>query len=204
MDFEQLSNKYRTIKSPIQPLATSANNSSETNSLFEKIEQENAYSKKQSKQFYIITSIVAIVYVFIFIINPDPDLTLENRLAGSAYILASVILAFLFRKKHRQIKNTMYISTPKIFLEEARKRFAFWNRDQLWLILVVFLVDVASMFSISKYFNFLNETTALIISQALYFGLLGFGFYMGKKSWTKKKKPILLKIEEMLAGFDEH
>ncbi|WP_167619452.1 hypothetical protein [Maribellus sediminis] len=204
MDFEQLSKKYRTIKSPDESLATSTNDSVTANSLFEKIEQHNVYSKKQSKQFYIITSIVAIVYVVVFIINPDPDLTLENRLAGSAYILASIILAILFRKKHKKIKNSMYISTPKSFLEEAQKRFRFWNRNQLWLVLVVLLVDVASMFSISKYFDFINNTSALIISQLLYFGLLAFGFFMGKKSWTKKKKPILLKIDEMLAGFDEH
>lgn len=203
MDFDQLSKKYRNIKSPAEQLSDSTKDAGKANSIFEKIKKDDAYSKKQSKQFYIITSIVAVVYVLIFIVNPDPNLTLKNRLAGSAFILASLILAFMFRKKHKRITNTMYLSSTKSFLEEAQKRFRFWNRNQLWLIPVVLLVDVASLGSISKYFDFLSQTSSIILSQFLYFGLLAFGFFMGKKSWTKKKKPILLKIDKMLAAFDE-
>ncbi|WP_297100494.1 hypothetical protein [uncultured Draconibacterium sp.] len=203
MDFDQLSEKYRTIKSPVEPLSAKTVDSGEAKSLFEKIKKHDAYSKKQSKQFYIITSVVAVVYILVFIINPDPYLTLQNRLAGCAFILASLILAFLFKKKHKRITNTMLLSSTKSFLEEAKKRFRFWNRDQLWLILVVLLVDVASVFSISKYFDFLSQTNSIILAQLLYFGLLTFGFFMGKKSWTKNKKPILDKIETMLSEFEQ-
>ncbi|WP_319591242.1 hypothetical protein [uncultured Draconibacterium sp.] len=203
MNFESLSEKYREIKSPAEPISAATANSRDGNGLFEKIKKHDAYSKKQSKQFYIITSIVAVIYVFVFIINPDPNLTLQNRLAGCAFILASLILAFLFKKKHKKISNVVFLSSTKSFLEEARTRFQFWNRDQLWLILVVLLVDVASVFSISKYFELLSQTNSIIITQLIYFGLLIFGFFMGKKSWTKRKKPILEKIESMLCEFEQ-
>lgn len=203
MDFDQLSEKYRTIKSPVEPMSVKTVGSGEAKSLFEKIKKHDAYSKKQSKQFYIITSVVAVVYILVFIINPDPNLTLQNRLAGCAFILASLILTFLFKKKHKRITNTIFLSSTKSFLKEARKRFRFWNRDQLWLIIVVLLVDVASLFSITKYFDFLSQTNSIILAQLLYFGLLTFGFFMGKKSWTKKKKPILDKIETMLSEFEQ-
>ena len=202
MNFEQLSQKYRNIKSPVEQQA-SVTDSGTTNNLFDVIKKQDAYSKKQSKRFHIITSIVAVVYIVVFIINPDPDLTLQNRLAGGAYILASIILAFLFLRKHNKIKNTIYLSSTKNFLEEARKRFSLWNKNQLWLVLVVLLVDIATMFSMSNYFDFISSANAIIISQLIYFALLAFGLYMGKKQWKKTKKPILEKIEEMLAAFED-
>jgi hypothetical protein len=203
MDLKKLSEKYKSIKSPVETQSLSRSESNETNSLLEIIKKEDSKSKKQSKRFYIITSITTIVYVLIFIINPDPELTIKTRLAGSCFIFASLILAVLFWKKHSQIKETWYTSSPKIFLEEAKKRFQFWNRKQLWLIVVIVLVDVASMFSLSNYFESLGHTKGIIIYQLLFLSLMIFGFFMGKKEWQKNKKPIFTKIEEMLSGFEE-
>lgn len=198
-----MTNKYKSIKSPANQDPLHNPESKKTDNLLETIKKEDANSKKQSKRFYIITSIAAVVYVLMFIVNPDPDLTLMIRLAGSCYVLASLILAILFWKKHNQLKKTWFLESPKIFLEEARKRFKFWNKKQLWLIVVVLLVNLATLVSVSKYFEYLNNLSGIIIFQLIYFSLLGFGFFMGKKEWKKNKKPILLKIEKMLAGFDE-
>ena len=203
MDFKKLSEKYKSVKSPVDPHALPHPESKKTNSLLEIIKNEDAKSKKQSKRFYIITSITSLVYVLIFIVNPDPELTIKNRLAGSCFIFASLILAVLFWKKHSQIKKTWYASSSKIFLKEAKKRFQFWNRKQLWLIVVVILVDIASMFSLSDYFETLGHTRGIIIYQFVFFGLLIFGFIMGNKEWQRNKKPIFNKIEEMLSGFEE-
>jgi hypothetical protein len=203
MNYKELSAKYKAIKSPAKQQQLSDLNATEKNSLLETIKEEDANSKKQSKRFYIITSIAAIVYVLLFIVNPDPDLTIKNRIAGSCYVVASLILAILFWKKHNQIKQAWYLASPKVFLNEAKKRFQFWNWKQLWLIVVVLLVNVATMVSLSKYFEYLNNVNGIIVFQLIYFSLLAFGFIMGKKDWQKNKKPILLKIEKMLAGFDE-
>lgn len=203
MDYKQLSEKYKAIKSPEKQHKSSELNAMKKNSLLETIKKEDANSKKQSKRFYIITSIAAIVYTIIFIVNPDPDLTIKNRLAGSCYVVASIILAILFWKKHNQIKQTWYLASPKVFLNEAKKRFQFWNKKQLWLIVVVLLVNLATMVSVSKYFEYFNKLNGIIVFQLIYFSLLAFSFIMGKKDWQKNKKPILLKIEKMLAGFDE-
>jgi hypothetical protein len=203
MDYNELTEKYKTIKSPEKQQESLNLNESGKNSLLETIKIDDANSKKQSKRFYIITAITAAIYIVVFIINPDPDLTLKHRLAGTCYILASIILAALFRKKHDHLKKIWYTSSPKVFLEEAKKRFQFWNKKQLWLIMVVLLINVATLISVSKYFEYLNNLNGIIVFQLIYFSLLAFGFIMGKREWTKRKKPILLKIEEMLSGFEE-
>lgn len=203
MDFEKLSQKYKSIQSPIETQSLFDLAPKETSSLLDIIIKEDSKSRKQSKRFYIITSVTAVIYILIFIVNPDPDLTILNRLAGTCFIVASIILAVLFRDKHKQIKKTWYISSPKVFLEEAQKRFQFWNRKQLWLILVILLVDIASMLSLSNYFEYLGHTNGIILYQSVFAGLILFGFYMGRKEWQRTKKPIYTKIEEMLSGFEE-
>ena len=102
MDFEQLSKKYRDLKSPVVSDILNKPESGKTNSLMEIIKKEDTFSKKQSKRFYIISAITTVLYVLIFIINPDPELTLTYRIAGSCYVAASLILFALFWKKHKK------------------------------------------------------------------------------------------------------
>ena len=203
MDFEQLSDKYKGIKSPIKIQSSEQKQSGNKSSLFEIIQKEDSNSKKQSKRFYLITSITAIVYILVFIVNPDPNLTIKNRLAGSCYIIASIILAILFWKKHKQLKESSYLSSSREFLKEAKKRFQFWNKKQLWFIAVIILVNIASLISLTRYIENLDHTKGIFIYEIVFFVLFIFGFLMGKRSWTKNKKPILLKIEKMLISFEE-
>lgn len=203
MDFNKLSQKYKSIKSPTESQNLSQASKSQTQGLLEVIKREDAKSRKQSKRFYLITSITALVYVLVFIVNPDPDLTLANRIAGGCFIVAAVILALLFRKKHKQLEKISYLSSPKTFLEHAKKRFQFWNLKQLWLVVIIILVDVASIISLSNYFDLLSQTKGIILYQLLFLGMLVFGFFMGKREWEKHKKPTFAKIEEMLSGFAE-
>lgn len=203
MDYKQLSEKYKAIKSPENQQNSSKLYGKGKNGLLETIKKEDTKSKKQAKRFYIITSVVAVLYFIIFIVNTDPDLSLKNRLAGSCYIIASLILAFLFRKKHNKIKTSFYLAPTKEFLYEAKKRFQLGNKQQLWLVLVILLVDIASFLSSSNYFYFLGTLQGIVTFQVLFIGLLVLGLFFGKKEWSKNKKPIVDKIDKMLVSFDE-
>ncbi len=203
MDFKEFSEKYKNIKSPGISEDLDHKESDIPSNLLEMIKKENAKSKKYTKRFYIIFAITAIVYVLIFIVNPDPDLTLINRIAGSCYVIASLILFTLFWRKHKKIKNTSYLASPKEFLEEAKTRFQFWNPNQWWLLVVVVLVDIGASFSLLRYLGEMDKTIGIIIFQFIYILLLIFGFYMGKKEWIKTKKPLYTEIENMLSGFAE-
>lgn len=203
MDFEKFSEKYQGIRLPAEAQTSIRTETNEAMGLLEIVKKEDAKSKKQSKRFFLVTAIATVVYIFIFIVNPDPELSINTRLAGSCFIVAFLILAVLFREKHNRLKKSLYLVSLKEFLEGAKKRFQFWNPKQLWLIAVVLLVDVAGMFSISKYFDHFGPFSGIIVYQVLYFGFLAFGFFMGRRDWAKNKKPILTKIEKMLAGFEE-
>ena len=203
MDFEQFSEKYKKIKSPDANQATDNSSHEDSSGLMELLMKEDIKSKKVSRRFYIIYGIGGVLYFLLFIANPDPQLTIRNRIAGTCFVVAFAVLGILFWKNYSEINKSMYLNSPRKFLIAAKKRFSFWNKKQLWLIPVVLLINLGSSISISRYYGNLSPIIAMGIFQFVFWGTMIYGFFKGKQAWIKNKKPIFLKIDKMLAGFEE-
>lgn len=200
MDFENFSEKYRNIKSPEIQLSDSEN---DNHSFLSFLEQEETENKYRYRRMYILYAIGAVVYFSVYTLNPDPDLTIANRLAGLSYFIAFLILLIIYRKRFSEINQASFLRSPIDFLKVARSRYIFWNKRQLWLIPVLILVNLGTSLSFLKYFENLNPFTGILLIQLVFWSLMLFGYYRGKQAWAKKKRPILSKIDKMLAGFSE-
>jgi len=203
MNLEQFSEKYKALKSPEIQLSSSVTGHGNTG-FMKYLETEEKESKRRYYRMYILYAIGAVAYFALYVLNPDADLTLANRLAGVCYVLAFAMLLLISRKRYSEMKRTSFLNSPFQFLKDARSRYIFWNKRQIWLIPVLLLVNLGTSLSVSKYLSDIEPIVGILVIQMAFWSLMIFGLYMGKKTWKKKKKPILLKIDKMLAGFDEH
>lgn len=203
MNFESLSEKYRELKSPPENTDVILGTKEQDSPFLNILQIEEAKAKRKYKQMYIFYAIGAVGYFGAFILNTDPDLTIRNRIAGTCFILAFAILAVLSCKRFSEIKRSSFLDSQKQFLQNARKSYLFWNKQQIWLIPVLLFVNAGATFSVSNHFGELTNVTGVLLFQAAFWSLMGFGFYMGKQAWAKKKKPILEKIEAMLREFEQ-
>ncbi|KJF41787.1 hypothetical protein [Draconibacterium sediminis] len=203
MNFEALSKKYKELKSPTKNTDGFLGNEEQNTSFLNILQTQEADAKRKYKRMYILYAIGAVGYLGIFIINTDPDLTIRNRIAGTCFIIAFVILSVLSRKRFSEIKRSSFLDSQKQFLQNARKSYLFWNKQQIWLVPVLLFVNAGATFSVSNHFGNLNILTGVFLFQAAFWCLLGIGFYMGKREWTKKKEAILKKIEAMLLEFEQ-
>ncbi|WP_297087288.1 hypothetical protein [uncultured Draconibacterium sp.] len=203
MNFELLSEKYKELKSPEEITTGILGKNTEESSFLNTLRIEEAETRRKYFRRYILYAVGAVAYFSIFILNADPDLTLRNRIAGTCFVVAFAILAVLSRKRFSEIKRSSFLDSQKQFLKNARKSYLFWNKQQLWLIPVLLFINAGATFSVSNHFGDLNITTGVLLFQLAFWCLLGFGFYMGKKAWTNKKKPVLNKIEAILLEFEQ-
>lgn len=203
MKFEQFSEIYREIKSPVMDFSIHGDSGNSFVSFTELLKKEDAKSKKILRRYNIIYTIIAVFYFLLTIVNPDKDLNIQNRIAGGCYVIAFVIFVWMLRKMYKKIKKVNYATSPKMFLEEAKIRFSFWTKLQLPLIPFLILINAGASISLTNYFGSLGIMNGLILFQLIFLVFMAFGFFMGKRNWSKNKKPILNKIDEMLSGFED-
>ncbi|WP_347839849.1 hypothetical protein [uncultured Draconibacterium sp.] len=203
MNFELLSEKYKELKSPAEITTGILGKNTEESSFLNTLRIEEAETRRKYFRRYILYAVGAVAYLSVFILNPDTDLTLADRISGTCFVLAFAILAIFSHKRFNEISRSSFLDSPKQFLRNARKSYLFLNKKQLWLIPTLLLVNAGATLSVTNHFGNLELETGILLFQAAFWCLLGFGFYMGKKAWTNKKKPVLNKIEAILLEFEQ-
>ncbi|WP_321371260.1 hypothetical protein [uncultured Draconibacterium sp.] len=203
MNFESLSEKYRELKSPAETTDGILGNTNQESSFLNTLQIEETENRRKYRRMYIFYALGAVGYFGAFILNTDPDLTLTKRIAGTCFVLAFAVLAVLSRKRFSEISSSSFLDSPKQFLKNARKSYSLWNKQQLWLLPVLLFVNAGATLSVSDNFGNLKLVTGILLFQAVFWCLMGFGFIMGKRAWTKKKKPTLQKIETLLLEFEQ-
>ena len=203
MNFELLSEKYSELKSPEEMTTGILGNKNQESPFLNMLQTNEAEAKRKYRRMYIFYAIVGAAYFFIFVLNPDTGLTQAERIAGTCFIFAFAILAVLSRKRFSEISRASFLDSPKMFLRNARKNYVFWNKHQLWLLPVLLFVNAGATLSLLDNFGNFKLLTGILLFQTAFWCLMGFGLFMGKKTWTKKRKPTLQKIERLLLDFEQ-
>ncbi len=157
---------------------------------------------KSAKWMYII---LVFSYALMFVINPDKDLTIMNRVAGICYILAFTYLAILFRKYFKDQQKTDYSLSSSEMLANAAEKYKMNYRQLLQIVPALLLIDAG--ISITAYYAnvFVNfePVYRILLVQAFYIPVLVISFIIGYSSWHKRQKPLRDKALEMLKKLNE-
>ncbi len=168
------------------------NHSIDVDNLINRTQKEDKRNQKLMKGVFILYVICTVLYSMLLLFNPDPDLKLFDRLGGLCYVAAFLIGAIYFRREYKNYKNTDY-SQPLIqLLEKTEKRYRFFSRKWIPIIVVLVLIDMGIILTQhARDYPFIQDVAdSVLIIQAGYWIIMFVSGFIGYLIWNKRSYPI--------------
>lgn len=197
MDIDELKNELGGLVAPEHINIDQDKNQS--SGFIDRLKKADLKSKEILRRFYLIYFVIALFYFGLFILNPDPDLKLTDRINGTLLFLGILLFAIMGRIKYAELRKMRYDQPTQLFLLKALGRYKFWTREMNYMLLIVLVVNVGSCRSwVFNYPVFENLLLDIIAFQIVFFATMSVGLYFGHRHWEKHKKPIVDELNELL------
>jgi hypothetical protein len=199
MDIDAFKDSNSQINAPEGLDSFVKENSIESGGIIDQLKRADKRSKIVLRRFYIAYFSIATVYFTVFIVNPDPDLKLYDRINGSLLFMGIILFAVLAKRKHFKLSHVNYDQNTLAFLHDALARYKFWTPDMKYLVLGVVVVNVGSCRSyLMHYPQFDDILMDLLLFQAVFLFLMAIGLFFGFRHWNTHRKPIYIDIVTLL------
>ena len=199
MDIDKLKNEIGGLRAPENFTLAKGGEEDQTIKFIARLKKADLNSKKKLKGFYIIYFFIAAFYFGLFILNPDQDLKLNDRINGTLLFIGILLFAILGKIKYSELRKTRYDQPTQKFLLNALHRHKFWPREMNYTLLIVILINVGSCRSFVYNYPIVEKMILDIIAfQLVFFIVMSIGFYFGYQYWKKHKKPMYKEIKYLL------
>jgi hypothetical protein len=174
------------------------------NSLVSELETKDSKYKKIMRRFQILFFVCIFLYAGLFLINPDPELTVNDRIAGACYVVAFTLFALQFRTLYKRYKHVNYFDPVKKVLEDAERRYRLWQKSTLLVLVSILCIDAATLLILYDRFEgrwtFWQFFTGV---QLVFVFIIALGFVIGYIRWRKESRPIWLSAKQLLKELEE-
>ncbi|MFO7616140.1 MAG: hypothetical protein R6V75_02730 [Bacteroidales bacterium] len=158
-------------------------------------------NKRLMYRMFILYLIFAVIYLGLMIINPDPDLSMENRIQGVFYVMIFAVAAFFFRYHYRKTYQADYTAPVLKMLEAARDRHQLMRPGKIWFVIFIVLsCDIVVTWALADnhWPASWNMLTTILVIQAGYFTIMGLSFLVGYLIWRKKSRPLVRNLTRII------
>ena len=199
MDIDDLQKEMGSLKAPENLSFVQGEEENESSNFIVQLKKADHKSREKLKRFYIIYFVIAAFYFGLFILNPDPELKLNDRINGTLLFLGILLFAIFGKMKYSELRKLRYDQPTHPFLLNALDRYKFWPREMNYALLIVLLINVGSCRSfVFNYPVFENLVLDIIAFQIVFFIAMSIGLYFGYQYWKKHKKPIVDELSSLL------
>jgi hypothetical protein len=161
-------------------------------------------NKRLMHRMFILYAAFAVFYLGLLILNPDPDLTLDNRIQGVIYVLIFVVAAFFFRYHYRKTYQVDYTTPVLKMLEDARERHRLLRPGKIWfLVFIVLTCDIVVTWALAEdtWPVSWSLLTIILVIQAGYYSVMGISYLIGYLVWRKKSRPLVRNLTILIEEF---
>ncbi|MEI6122749.1 MAG: hypothetical protein WCQ95_03905 [Bacteroidota bacterium] len=164
----------------------------DVDNLINRTQKEDNRNKGLMKGVFVLYLICTILYAFILPFNPDPDLTIYERVGGLFYVAAFLIGTIYFRKEYLIYKKMDYTLPLLQLLELTEKRYRFYSPKWIPIIIIVALINVGISLSLTgSHHLWIHEPiNKFLFIQATYWLLVFTSGFIGYLIWKKRSYPI--------------
>lgn len=166
--------------------------------LTSKLRSEDNRNMKITRNFQWIMWILAPLYLGFFLINPDGEMKLADRLMGLFDGLAFLIFAIYFRKYYKEYKTVDYALPTLEMLKKAAHRYKLFHKFTLVVLIPVILVGAGTTSSLYNNFPNVSPLKSILLISGSYIALMAVSASIGVLIWYKRQKPLRDKALELI------
>lgn len=167
--------------------------------LIEKLRSKDADNIKLTRFVQVLYFAIIILFTVVYIINPDPELVMNRRMAGMFMVTGFTIFLIYINYYYRKYKKINYTDSVKNVLQSAEKRYRIWHPNMLIVLIAVVLIGVGIAISLLPKFPPTWSKPLIILSFVLIILLFfSLGFYHGYKQWKKDSRPLWIAAKKLL------
>lgn len=203
MDLEELKNEMEGLIAPNNIPIAKNEMQNKSSGLIERLRKADLKSKGILRRFYMIYFAIALFYFGLFILNPDPDLKLNDRINGTLLFLGILLFAIMGRMKYAELIKLRYDQPTHTFMHKTLARYKFWTHEMNYALLIMVLINIVSCRSyVDNYPKFESLWLNILSFQIVFFLAMSIAFYFGHQHWKKHKKPMVDELNNLLSEED--
>jgi len=183
---------YNNISPELHEETQQTANFSYTENLIARMRKEDNRNKKIMFGMFILYLVFTIFYAILFIFNPDPELSLTDRMAGHSYVLAFIIGTFYFIWEYLIYKKVDYSTPLMTLLKKTVRRYRFFSIKWIPVLIVVLIISYGFTISYVERLASWDASTCnkILTIQAAYWGIMVIAGLIGYLIWRKRSRPI--------------
>jgi hypothetical protein len=158
-------------------------------------------NKRLMHRMFILYAIITVFYLGLLILNPDADLTIENRIQGVVYVIIFGVAALFFRYHYKKTYKSDYTAPVLQMLEAARNRHKMLRPGKIWfMIFIVLTCDIVVTWALldRTWPESWSLLMTILVIQAGYFAIMGISFLIGYLTWRRKSHPLVMNLTRMI------
>lgn len=167
----------------------------------DQLKRLDSRNKKLMFRMFILYAIITVFYLGLMILNPDPDLTLENRIQGLVYVLIFGVAALFFRYHYKTTYKADYTTPVLQMLESARDRHKLLRPGKVWfmafIILTCNIVVTWALLDTTWPASWTRLASVLVI-QGGYWAIMALSFLVGYLTWRRKSRPLVQNLTRII------
>jgi pheromone shutdown protein TraB len=181
-----------------------ANPDRNLDSLINELKEKDEKTRKTLRNFSILMTILVFFYFGLMVINPDKELTINQRISGICYVTAFIAGAVIFRNEYFKLSAKNYSRPLLTMLKEQTEKFRFFSNRFFKLLIVPVFINIGLSIAPPRYIpTDWPQMKRILFLQVVFLTILIIAGLIGYFVTRKKNQPFLDSINAIIKDLEK-
>jgi len=182
----------KTFNNNSQEDKSTTNPERNLDSLISELREKDEKARKYFRNFSIMMTILVFFYFGLLIINPDKELTINQRISGICYVVAFIFGAVMFRNEYKKLSAKDYSRPLLIMLKEQTEKFRFFSIRFFKILLIPVILNIGLSIAPPRYIpTDWPQMKRILFLQVVFWTVMIITMLISYLVASKKNKPYL-------------
>jgi len=174
-------------------------------SLINELKKKDEKTRKTLRNFSILLTVLVFFYFGLMVINPDKELTINQRISGVCYVTAFIAGAVMFRNEYIKLSAKNYSSPILTILKEQTEKLRFFSKRFFKMLLLPVIISIGLSIAPPRYIpTDWPQMKRILFLQIVFWTVMIIAGVIGYFVTTKKNKPFLDSINGIIRDLEKH
>lgn len=170
--------------------------------LLNNLKEEDQKYTRIFKGFQIVYIVLLVIYLTLFVFNPDDEITKLDRISGVFNATSMLIFALYFNFYYKNYRKIDYAIPTLELMKNVVKRYRIWRLDLIWVFLAILCIDVGVSLTFYQRTDAEDPMQGIIYFNLIFLVLLIISISLGYAIWYTRHKPIRDAAKKIIADME--